>query len=51
MLKGDVNFRGSIVSLPCKISLSSLDQNIDLGPISLNFFNKLAIVARLKKYD
>ncbi|MEI9716403.1 fimbrial protein [Moellerella wisconsensis] len=51
MLKGDVNFRGSIVSLPCKISLSSLDQNIDLGPISLNFFQQIGDRSPAKKYD
>ncbi|MEI9533571.1 fimbrial protein [Moellerella wisconsensis] len=49
MLKGDVNFRGSIVSLPCKISLSSLDQNIDLGPISLNFFQQIGDRSPAKK--
>lgn len=41
MMKGDLNFTGQVISLPCKISFSSLDQNIDLGPISLNFFNEI----------
>lgn len=41
MMKGDLNFTGRVVSLPCKISFSSLDQNIDLGPISLNFFHEI----------
>ncbi|EKT60744.1 putative exported fimbrial protein [Providencia burhodogranariea DSM 19968] len=41
MMKGDLNFTGKVVSLPCKITFSSLDQNIDLGPISLNYFNEI----------
>lgn len=41
MMRGDLNFTGNVVSLPCKISFSSMDQNIELGPISLNYFNEI----------
>lgn len=41
MMRGDLNFIGNVVSLPCKITFSSIDQNIELGPISLNYFNEI----------
>ena len=41
MLKGDLNFTGNVVSLPCKITFSTVDQNVELGPISLNYFNEI----------
>ncbi|GAB1437388.1 hypothetical protein MASR2M36_01190 [Providencia sp.] len=41
MLKGDLNFIGNVISLPCKITFSTIDQNVELGPISLNYFNEI----------
>lgn len=41
MMRGDLNFTGNVVALPCKISFYSIDQNIELGPISLNYFNEI----------
>lgn len=41
MMRGDLNFTGKVVALPCKITFSSLDQNIELGSISLNYFNHI----------
>lgn len=41
MLRGDLNFTGNVVSLPCKITFSTVDQHVELGPISLNYFNEI----------
>ncbi len=41
MMRGDLNFTGQVISQPCKITFDYADQNIELGPISLNYFNEI----------